>query len=74
MRLNNATRTRLTTSLFSTTFCIAVLTVAAPHFLPCPATRNPVGTDSGDVRVQDRRVVLRQRRQSGREQANVAEE
>lgn len=33
-----ASRTRLTTTLFSTTFFIAILTVAAPQIFGCPAT------------------------------------
>ncbi|KAK9471768.1 uncharacterized protein V1510DRAFT_418957 [Dipodascopsis tothii] len=45
MYIRAATRTRLRTSVFSTTFLIAVLTVAAPQFLPCPAGRNPVGAE-----------------------------
>lgn len=46
MYIKAATRTRLTTSLFSTTFLIAVFTVTAPQFLPCPAHRDPVGADA----------------------------
>ncbi|KAK9486955.1 hypothetical protein V1527DRAFT_450782 [Lipomyces starkeyi] len=58
MRLNASARSRLTTSLFSTTFIIAVLTVAAPAILPCPATRNPVGADSGDIKVENRKLIV----------------
>ncbi|ODQ66316.1 hypothetical protein NADFUDRAFT_82175 [Nadsonia fulvescens var. elongata DSM 6958] len=38
MFIKAATRTRLTTSLFSTTFLIAVFTVAAPSLFPCPVS------------------------------------
>ncbi|KAK9369345.1 hypothetical protein V1509DRAFT_487158 [Lipomyces kononenkoae] len=72
MRLNASARARLTTSLFSTTFIIAVLTVAAPAILPCPATRNPVGSDSGDINVENivakRNRVVRRREQQQEEQ------
>ncbi|KAK9247735.1 hypothetical protein V1506DRAFT_504326 [Lipomyces tetrasporus] len=61
MHLKASTRSRLTTSLFSTTFIIAVLTVAAPAILPCPATRNPVGADSGDIKVENRKLVVARR-------------
>ncbi|KAK9326175.1 hypothetical protein V1517DRAFT_311993 [Lipomyces orientalis] len=61
MHLNASTRSRLTTSLFSTTFIIAVLTVAAPAILPCPATQNPVGADSGDIKVENRKLVVARR-------------
>ncbi|KAK9463974.1 uncharacterized protein V1516DRAFT_669179 [Lipomyces oligophaga] len=48
MRLNNAARVRLTTSVFSTTFLIAIVTVAIPQVLPCPSpVVNPVGLDVG---------------------------
>ncbi len=33
----NRARTRITSSVFTATFLIAVLTVASPQFLPCPA-------------------------------------
>ncbi|KAK9453525.1 hypothetical protein V1511DRAFT_83756 [Dipodascopsis uninucleata] len=62
-RLNAAGRSRLKTSLFSTTFLVAVFTVAAPTILPCPATRYPVGADSGDMKAMDRRTYLAKRRE-----------
>lgn len=39
-KMNASARTRLTTSLFSTTFFIAILTVAAPQIIGCPATKS----------------------------------
>ena len=35
--LTNATRSRVTKSVFTVTFIIAILTVTAPQLLPCPA-------------------------------------
>lgn len=46
MFMKAASRARLTTSLFSTTFIIAVLTVAAPQLVPCPVTPNHLGADA----------------------------
>ncbi|KAK9469201.1 hypothetical protein V1512DRAFT_255726 [Lipomyces arxii] len=64
MRFTAAARSKLTTSLFSTTFFIAIFTVAAPSIFPCPATRYPVGADSGELKIQDKKVVLASRNQT----------
>lgn len=45
MYIRAATRTRLTTSLFSTTFLIAILTVAAPQLFGCPAAPSHLDAD-----------------------------
>jgi len=40
-------RSRMTTSLFTTTLAISFLVVAAPHLLPCPVDRRAL-TDAAD--------------------------
>jgi hypothetical protein len=52
MYIKASVRSRLTTSLFSTTFIIAVLTVASPQLLPCPV-KSSVGAETGS---KERRV------------------
>ena len=46
MFMRAAHRSKLTTSLFSTTFIIAVLTVAAPQIIGCPVKPNQLGADA----------------------------
>ncbi|ANB11446.1 hypothetical protein AWJ20_4257 [Sugiyamaella lignohabitans] len=46
MYIKASSRSRLTTSLFSVTFVIAVMTVASPQLLPCPARPGSVGSES----------------------------
>ncbi|KAK9476666.1 hypothetical protein V1514DRAFT_336239 [Lipomyces japonicus] len=67
MRLNAAARSRLTTSIFSTTFVIAVFTVAAPSILPCPARESPLGMDSGDTMREAELKMLADARRKRRE-------
>lgn len=57
-----AQRTRLANSLFSTTFVISVLTVAAGQLLPCPVP-NTVGADTAATEKanQDKKVVIASR-------------
>lgn len=57
-----AQRTRLANSLFSTTFVISVLTVAAGQLLPCPVP-NTVGADSASSEKsnQDKKIVIASR-------------
>lgn len=55
MHIKASTRTRLTTSLFSTTFLIAILTVAAPQLVGCPATPSHLGADDGSLSAEDRK-------------------
>ncbi|KAF2829292.1 hypothetical protein CC86DRAFT_345944 [Ophiobolus disseminans] len=47
-------RSRMTTSLFTTTLMVSFLVVAAPHVLPCPVDPR-TRTDSADPTGQDRR-------------------
>ncbi|KAK9449982.1 uncharacterized protein V1518DRAFT_415214 [Limtongia smithiae] len=73
IQMNAVMRSRLTNSLFSTTFFIAILTVAAPTLFPCPATQNPVGADSGDLRIDNDKILLaRQHRRSQQQQDSTA--
>lgn len=46
MYIRAAVRSKLTTSLFSTTFLIAILTVAAPQLVGCPAKQPHLGADN----------------------------
>ncbi|KAF2121096.1 hypothetical protein BDV96DRAFT_483786 [Lophiotrema nucula] len=47
-------RSRMTTSLFTTTLAVSFLVVATPHFLPCPVD-NRAFADSADPEALQRR-------------------
>lgn len=53
-------RSRMTTSLFTTTLMVSFLVVAAPHLIPCPVDPRTL-TDSADPTGQIRRRRRRQR-------------
>lgn len=46
MFMRASARSKLTTSLFSTTFIIAVLTVAGPQIIGCPAKPGQLDADA----------------------------
>lgn len=62
MYIKAAHRSRLTTSLFTSTFLLAVLTVGAPQLLPCPANAN-VEAEAKEKNKLDsgKEVIVRER-------------
>lgn len=62
MYIKAAHRSRLTTSLFTSTFILAILTVGAPQLLSCPANSN-VEAETGSKKKVDssKKVIVRDR-------------
>ncbi|KAH3905163.1 hypothetical protein HBI56_172240 [Parastagonospora nodorum] len=48
-------RSRMTTSLFTTTLMVSFLVVAAPHLIPCPVDPRTLSADSADPTNPNRR-------------------
>ena len=65
-------RSRLTTSLFSTTLLVSFLVVGMPHILPCPAPRTDFA-DSGSMKDGRRRRVKRRVESSDISEEEVTE-
>lgn len=63
MYMKNGQRTRLTTSLFYSTFVVAVFTVAAPQFLGCPAKPHQLGADATNTGGQKKKTPVAQLQQ-----------
>lgn len=67
-------RSRMTTSLFTTTLAISFLVVAAPHILPCPVDRRALADSADpDALNTDPNRRRRRRRKIAQADGEVAE-